>query len=45
MLDHRNLLSHTYDSSVFEQVVTAISQHYLPAMAKLHAFFLEKSAE
>jgi nucleotidyltransferase substrate binding protein (TIGR01987 family) len=45
MLDNRNLLSHTYDFSVFEQAVTAISRHYLPAMAKLHAVFLEKSAE
>jgi hypothetical protein len=25
MLDHRNLLSHTYDSSVFEQAVEAIA--------------------
>jgi nucleotidyltransferase substrate binding protein (TIGR01987 family) len=45
MLDNRNLLSHTYDSSVFEQAVTAISGQYLPAMAKLHEFFLAKNAE
>lgn len=45
MLDHRNLLSHTYDSSVFEQAVEAIKDHYLPAMTKLHEFFMEKSAE
>ena len=43
MLDHRNLLSHTYDSSVFEQAVEAIAQRYLPAMTKLHESFLEKS--
>ncbi|MBU6401747.1 MAG: HI0074 family nucleotidyltransferase substrate-binding subunit [Verrucomicrobia bacterium] len=44
MLDHRNLLSHTYDASVFEQAVTAIAEHYLPAMAQLHELFLEKHA-
>ena len=45
MLDNRNLLSHTYDFSVFEQAVKAIAEHYLPAMEKLHAFFIEKSVE
>jgi nucleotidyltransferase substrate binding protein (TIGR01987 family) len=45
MLDHRNLLSHTYDSSVFEQAVEAIAERYLPAMEKLHEFFIGKSAE
>jgi len=45
MLDHRNLLSHTYDSSVFEQAVEAIAARYLPAMAKLHDFFMEKRVE
>jgi nucleotidyltransferase substrate binding protein (TIGR01987 family) len=45
MLDNRNLLSHTYDSSVFEQAVQAIDEHYLPAMEKLHGFLIEKSAE
>ena len=45
MLDHRNLLSHTYDSSVFEQAVEAIAQRYLPAMTKLHESFLEKGGE
>jgi nucleotidyltransferase substrate binding protein (TIGR01987 family) len=45
MLDHRNLLSHTYDASVFEQAVESISEHYLPAMTKLHEFFIEKSDE
>jgi nucleotidyltransferase substrate binding protein (TIGR01987 family) len=45
MLDHRNLLSHTYDSSVFEVAVKAIAEHYLPAMARLHEFFVEKTVE
>ena len=45
MLDNRNLLSHTYDFSVFEHAVKAISEHYLPAMAKLHKSFAEKILE
>jgi nucleotidyltransferase substrate binding protein (TIGR01987 family) len=45
MLDNRNLLTHTYDFSVFDKAVTAISEHYLPAMAKLNEFLLENSAE
>lgn len=45
MLDNRNLLSHTYDFSVFEQAVKAIAEHYLPAMGKLHKYFTEKSVE
>ena len=36
MLDHRNLLSHTYDSAVFEQAVDAIAARYLPALTALH---------
>jgi nucleotidyltransferase substrate binding protein (TIGR01987 family) len=45
MLDHRNLLSHTYHFSVFEQAVEAIAKNYLPAMEKLHTFFVKKIAE
>ena len=45
MLDIRNLLSHTYDGSVFEQAVTAIAQNYLPALKALRHFFLQNSAE
>ncbi len=43
MLDHRNLLAHTYDLSVFEQAVEAIAARYLPAMEALHEF-LQKEA-
>ena len=39
MLDHRNLLSHTYDQRVFEKAVEDIAHSYLPAMRALHAFF------
>ena len=43
MLDHRNLLSHTYNPAVFEQAVAAIHQRYLPGLEQLHAF-LQKEA-
>ena len=45
MLDNRNLLSHTYDSAVFEQAVEAIARYYLPAMEKLHGFLTSKNSE
>jgi nucleotidyltransferase substrate binding protein (TIGR01987 family) len=38
MLDHRNLLSHTYNPVVFEQAVEAIHQRYLPQLEQLHTF-------
>ena len=38
MLDHRNLLSHTYNPAVFEQAVDAIHQRYLPLLEELHRF-------
>jgi nucleotidyltransferase substrate binding protein (TIGR01987 family) len=43
MLDHRNLLSHTYDSSVFEEAVDAVADRYLPAMQALQDFFSSES--
>lgn len=36
MLDHRNLLSHTYDQASFEKVVEAIHTRYLAAFEQLH---------
>ena len=38
MLDHRNLLLHTYNSVLFEQVVEAIQERYLPALEQLREF-------
>jgi len=38
MLDHRNLLSHTYNPVVFEQAVEAIHQRYLSALEQLYGF-------
>ena len=43
MLDHRNLLSHKYDSAIFEQAADAIASRYLPAMAALHEFLMNES--
>jgi len=43
MLDHRNLLSHTYDAGKFEKAVVAIAERYLPAMAELHRYFSERA--
>lgn len=43
MLDHRNLLSHTYSFASFEKAVQAIAARYLPAMADLHDFLLRES--
>ena len=45
MLDHRNLLAHTYDSSVFEEAVEAIASRYLPSMIRLETFFSDKENE
>jgi len=42
MLDHRNLLSHTYNPTVFEQAVEAIYQQYLPAMERLINFLQQE---
>lgn len=36
MLDHRNLLSHTYDPVNFEQAVDAIHDRYLAALGQVH---------
>lgn len=41
MLDHRNLLSHTYDQTVFEKAVLAIRDRYLAAFEELRDWFIE----
>lgn len=38
MLNHRNLLSHTYDEVVFDEAVRAIRDRYLAALTALHAW-------
>ena len=42
MLDHRNLLAHTYDASVFEAAVDAIAKQHLLTLSPMHAWFVEK---
>ncbi len=41
MLDHRNLLSHTYDAAVFDKAVLAIRDRYLDAIEELRLWLLE----
>jgi nucleotidyltransferase substrate binding protein (TIGR01987 family) len=43
MLDHRNLLAHTYDASVFQAAVDAVAMRYLPTLSAMHACFLQKA--
>ncbi len=43
MLDHRNLLAHTYDASVFETAVDAIARRYLPALSAMDAWFAQRA--
>jgi nucleotidyltransferase substrate binding protein (TIGR01987 family) len=38
MLDHRNLLTHTYDAVEFDKAVLAIRDRYLAAFESLHAW-------
>ena len=38
MLNHRNLLSHTYDFAVFEEAIRATEDRYLPTLHSLHQF-------
>jgi len=43
MLDHRNLLSHTYNQANFENAVQAIHARYLSAIGQLHEFLQHES--
>ena len=38
MLDHRNLLSHTYDRAEFQRAVEALRDRYLRALTDLHTY-------
>ena len=42
MLDHRNLLSPSYNPAVFEEAVEAIHRQYLPAMEQLFSFLQQE---
>lgn len=45
MLDHRNLVSHTYDAATFEALLESIANRYLPTILSLHQWLLEKSKQ
>ena len=45
MLNHRNLLSHTYNCAVFGEAVVALANRYLPAMERLHGYFASRQNE
>ncbi len=45
MMLHRNLLSHTYDIKVFEEVLQEVDQKYLPALDRLHEFLSIKRTD
>jgi hypothetical protein len=42
MLNHRNLLAHTYDFTVFEEAIQAAENRYLPTLHCLHDFFVQE---
>jgi len=42
MLDHRNLLAHTYDVRTFDAAVLAIRDRYLAAIEELHGWLMER---
>lgn len=44
MLEHRNLLSHTYDQATFDDAMLAIRDRYMGALEELHAWFSERRA-
>ncbi len=44
MLDHRNLLSHTYDEATFERAVRAISEKYFPVLDSCCQWLLKEAA-
>jgi nucleotidyltransferase substrate binding protein (TIGR01987 family) len=41
MINDRNLLSHTYDLGVFEQVIPDIQQKYTPLLSALYASLIK----
>jgi nucleotidyltransferase substrate binding protein (TIGR01987 family) len=44
MLDHRNLLSHTYDRASCDTAVQTLHDRYMPAIESLHAWCVAHSA-
>ena len=42
MMLHRNILSHCYDFTKFQEVLKAINAHYLAALSALHEWLMER---
>ncbi|MDR1531384.1 MAG: nucleotidyltransferase substrate binding protein [Clostridiales bacterium] len=42
MLLARNLMSHCYDFTKFEEILRSVKIEYLPALEALHDFFIER---
>jgi len=42
MMDHRNILSHDYDFSKFQEVLTAVEEYYMDAFIYLHETLLSE---
>lgn len=45
MLNHRNLLSHTYDENTYKEAVGAISEKYLGAILELRDWLNKKARQ
>ena len=45
MLEHRNLMTHTYDSETFEAAFGSISQKYLTALEQVFEWLKEKEQQ
>ncbi|TAK72703.1 MAG: nucleotidyltransferase [Gammaproteobacteria bacterium] len=45
MLEHRNLMSHTYNQKTFEKAIEAIARKYLAVLDQVYIFLKEKSLE
>lgn len=45
MLDHRNLLSHTYDETTFDAALVAVRDRYLAAIDELRGWLDAKRPE
>ena len=43
MMLHRNLLSHTYNSKTFDEVLKVVSERYFEAFDQLHEFFISRA--
>ncbi len=45
MLEKRNLMSHTYNEEIFQEVVSQIAQNFFPEIEKLNNFFQKEVNE